>query len=191
MPAEVSVLAVCGSRRDESKTRVALETALESAADCGARTVMADLDAYELPPFDPGARAAGDGPRFRREVEAADAVLLGTPNYHDSYSGVLKNALDYCKREEFADTTVGLLEVAGGRYPGSAMADLRGVCRILEAWVLPTQVAVPRSQETVTGERIVDGEIRERVRDLGREVVAYAGVAGDRRTAGTARTDAD
>jgi len=103
-------------------------------------------------------------------------VLLATPNYHGSYSGSLKNALDHCGREEFADTTVGLLEVAAGSFPGSALRHLRTVSRTLHAWPLPTQVAVPNSHSLVAEDGVTDDDVAQRLRRLGRELAEYAGV---------------
>jgi NAD(P)H-dependent FMN reductase len=170
------VVALCGSLRDESKTRIALGEALAAAREAGATTELVDLRAYDLPDL-----YAEDGPvpaaeELRETVAAADSVLLGTPNYHGSFSGVLKNALDYCRRDDFEETTVGLLEVAGGEFPGSALAHLRTVSRTLNAWTLPTEVAIPRSSSTVSADGIDDDAVAERTRTLGRELVRYAGV---------------
>jgi len=100
--------------------------------------------------------------------------VLGTPNYHGSYSGTLKDALDHLGRDEFAGATVGLLEVAGGSYPGSAIAHLREVARTLNAWTLPVEVAIPSSHLTVGADGIVDDDVAVRVETLGRDVVDYA-----------------
>ncbi|MFC6953258.1 NADPH-dependent FMN reductase [Halorubellus litoreus] len=171
-----TVVAVCGSRRDASKTKVVLRAALAAARDRGADTRLVDLDAYDLPPFDADAPDVGDATTLREVVAGADAVLLGTPNYHGSYSGVLKNALDYLGRDEFGGKTVGLVEVAGGRFPGSALAHLRTVARTLNAWTLPVEVAVPSSHSTVRADGIADDDVAERVEALGTDVVEYARV---------------
>lgn len=171
-----TVVALCGSRRDASKTKVVLRAALSAARDRGADTRLVDLDAYDLPAFDADATDAGDATTLRDVVGSADAVVLGTPNYHGSYSGVLKNALDYLGRDEFAGQTVGLVEVAGGRFPGSALAHLRTVARTLNAWTLPVEVAVPSSHSTVRAGEIVDDDVAGRVAALGRDVVDYARV---------------
>jgi NAD(P)H-dependent FMN reductase len=139
------VLAICGSLRDESATRVALSVALEEAASTGASTELLDLRQFDLPPLDADrdAEGQGDGRRLLAAVADADALLLGTPVYHGSYSGVLKNALDYCGFDEFEHTTVGLLAVAGGAFPVTALEHLRSVGRALNAWVMPLDL-LPR-----------------------------------------------
>lgn len=176
MTTDVHVVALCGSRRDDSKTRTACRTALDAAGETGASTALLDLREFDLPPLDPDDGDAGDAPDLRAAVDEADAIVLGTPNYHGSYSGVLKNALDYLGRDEFEGKTVGLVEVAGGSFPKPAMAHLRGVCRTLNAWTLPLEVGVPRSSETVSADGIADEAVRRRVRRLGRQTARYAGV---------------
>jgi NAD(P)H-dependent FMN reductase len=176
---DTTVVAVAGSLRDRSYTRRALRVALSGAADAGASTEMLDLREYDLPTLNPDDDVPPDAVRFTDAVDAADSVLLGTPTYHGSYSGVLKNALDYCGFEEFEHTTVGLLAVAGGAFPVTGLEHLRSVCRALNAWVLPHQAAVPRARGAFEGEEIVDESIAERVRVLGRRSVEYATIAPD------------
>lgn len=174
---EPKVVAICGSLRDNSRTRTALKEALAASEEAGATTQLVDLRNYELPNLNAVETDIPDAKKLRETVDCADSVLLGTPNYHGSYSGALKNTLDYCSREEFGGTTVGLLEVAGGKFPGSALIHLRTVSRMLRAWTLPTEVAIPDSTSTVDGNRIRDSSIAERTHQLGRELALYAGVA--------------
>lgn len=175
--AEPHVVAVCGSNRDESKTRTALREALSAARTAGATTELIDLREWDLPTFDADNRAVGDSEELRRTIREADALLLGSPTYHGSYSGLLKNALDYCGFDEFEETTVGLLEVAAGDFPGGALRHLREVCRTLRAWTMPHEVAIPSSHSTVTDGEITDEDLRERVQELGKSIVRFAGVA--------------
>lgn len=170
------VAALNGSLRDASKTRIVLEAALESAAESGARTSLLDLREYQLPAYDPDTREPADVATLSRTVADAEAVVLGTPNYHGSYSGVLKNTLDYLGRDEFEGTTVGLVEVAGGEFPGPALEHLRRVARTLNAWTLPLEVGVPSSHETVGRQGIRDESVQARVEEFGRELARYAGV---------------
>ncbi|WP_336023124.1 NADPH-dependent FMN reductase [Halobellus salinisoli] len=175
----VDVVAVCGSLRDESYTRRALERALDGVRDAGGTGEVLDLRAYDLPVFDADRDTQGDSAAVVRRIREADAVLLGTPMYHGSYSGVLKNALDYCGFDEFEGKTVGLLAVAGGGFPVSALEHLRSVCRALDAWVLPHQAALPNVSKRFDGDDIVDEGLDERVRVLGRRVVEYARIEPD------------
>lgn len=179
MPPDIEprVVAICGSLRDSSQTQVALKEALTAAKDIGATTELINLKNYELPSLNAVDGDVPDARTLRRSIKQADSVLVGTPNYHGSYSGALKNALDCCSRNEFGGTTVDLLEVAAGDFPGSALIHLRTVSRTLRAWTLPTEVAIPDSSSVVDENRITDAEIANRTHRLGRELALYAGVS--------------
>ncbi|MGB9955708.1 NADPH-dependent FMN reductase [Haloferax prahovense] len=170
------VVAICGSLRDHSYTRLALEHALAGASAAGGTTELVDLREYDLPPLDADYDEQGDSAELRRVVDGADAVILGTPVYHGSYSGVLKNALDYCGFDEFGEKTVGLLAVAGGSFPVTALEHLRSVCRSLNSWVLPHQVAIPRVSSSFDGDDLASEDLRKRVERLGRDAVVYANI---------------
>jgi NAD(P)H-dependent FMN reductase len=174
-----NVVGVVGSLRDESYTRVAIQRALEAAEDAGGTTELLDLRESDLPVFDADDRDAGDAPEVTRRIRDADSILLGTPVYHGSYSAPLKNALDYCGFDEFENKTVGLLAVAGGGFPITALEHLRSVCRALNCWVIPHQAAVPRAREAVQRGTIIDDGIDERVARLGEEAVQYANIEPD------------
>lgn len=132
-----------------------------------------------------------DEAALRAAVDRVDGVVLGTPNYHGSYSEALKDALDHLGRDEFGGTTVGFLEVAGGEFPGSALTHLREICRTLDAWTLPVEVAVPRSAATVADGGIADEAVAERARRLGTETARYAGVGRYPDAVGAAEPGAD
>jgi NAD(P)H-dependent FMN reductase len=173
---EPHVVALCGSLRDASRTRVVLTEALDAARAAGGTTELVDLRERDLPRLDPDAPTPPDAAALAETVAGADAVLLGTPNYHGSYTGALKDALDHLGRDEFGGATVGLVEVAAGSHPGPALAHLRAVCRTLNAWTVPREVAVPDSHSLVGEDGIADADLTERVRRLGEELVRYAGV---------------
>jgi len=153
--------------------------ALDAADAAGASTELVDLRALDLPMFDADEDAPGDAAELAATVRAADAILLGTPMYHGSYSSPLKTALDYCGFDEFEDKTVGLLAVAGGGFPVTALEHLRSVCRALDAWVIPHQAAIPKASNAIDDGAFVDDGLAERVRTLGRRAVQYANIEPD------------
>jgi NAD(P)H-dependent FMN reductase len=173
------VVALAGSLRDASYTRLALDVALAEAEEMGADTDCIDLRDLDLSVFDANARDAGDALALKERVRAADSVLLGTPSYHGSYSSVLKTALDYCGFDEFEHTTVGLLSVSGGAFPITPLDHLRSVARALNAWVIPHQAAVPRVSDKFENRELVDESSLDRVATLGRRAVEYATIEPD------------
>jgi len=188
MTRHIQVVAVCGSLASDSVTRVALQEALQAAQTAGAQTTLVDLREYDLPTFDADNQDAGDAPELRDYLRQADAIILGTPMYHGSFSSPLKTALDYSGFDEFENTTVGMLAVSGGSFPTPALDHLRSVMRAFDAWPLPLDVAIPNSHEQVSDGALVEASLRDRVRRLGTEVVQYADVAQYRATASTTPT---
>lgn len=179
MTDQTHVVAICGSLRDESYTRRALGHVLESASEHGASTALLDLRDYDLPVFDADERDAGDAETLREEIRDAETVVLGSPMYHGSYAAPLKNALDYCGFDEFEETTVGLLGVSGGSFPTGTLDHLRAVCRALNAWVIPHQVAIPSAHDQFDDDAFVDESLAERAAVLGRRAVEYARIEPD------------
>ncbi|MEF8840587.1 MAG: NADPH-dependent FMN reductase [Haloarculaceae archaeon] len=176
---DTHVVAIPGSLRERSYTRLATRRALAAAESRGARTDPIDLRELDLPVYDGDAGEAGDAGELTRRVREADSVLLATPVYHGSYSAPLKNALDYCGFDEFEHTTVGLLAVAGGSFPTSALEHLRSVSRALNAWVLPHQAALPNVSSRFEDGELVDGTMADRVDTLGVRLVEYADIQPD------------
>ena len=177
----VRVVAICGSLREHSYTRLALGRALEAATDAGAETELLDLREFELPLFDAdvGRENAGDAAELAAAVREADSVILGSPMYHGSYSSPLKTALDYCGFEEFEDKTVGLLAVSGGSFPVTTLEHLRSTCRALNAWVIPHQVAVPNAHSAFSDGEVKTEGLEERIETLGWRAVDYANIEPD------------
>ncbi|WP_247003536.1 NADPH-dependent FMN reductase [Halosolutus gelatinilyticus] len=181
-----SVLAVSGSLREDSYTRTALRYVLRAAAEAGADTRMLDLREYDLPVYDPDVDDQGDGEEVKRLAREADAIALGTPVYHGSYSGALKNFHDYCGFDEYEDTTVGLLATAGGGSYGSTLDHLRITVRGVHGWVLPHQVGLRNASgkfeadpDAIGGRRFRDPNLQKRVEKLGRMLVEYAFIEPD------------
>lgn len=181
---EITVAGICGSLRDESKSRVALRVALDAAEERGADTDLIDLRDLDLPMFDADTDDAGDAAELTRRVRDADAIVIATPMYHGSYAAPLKNAIDYCGFDEFENKTVGLLAVSGGSFPITALEHLRSVMRALDAWVLPYQAAVPNSGQNVSFDdsgngSFEDDKFAERIATLGERVVQYGDIQPD------------
>lgn len=177
MAQNTHVVALCGSLASDSVTRVALREVLAAAHAAGAHTTLVDLRDYDLPTFDADKQAAGDAPALRRQLRKADAMAIGTPMYHGSFSSPLKTALDYSGFDEFEETTVGVLAVSGGSFTKPALDHLRTVLRALDAWPLPKGVAVPDSHSQVNDATLVDESLRDRVKRLGTELVQYADIS--------------
>jgi len=80
------------------------------------------------------------------QLHQADAFVLVTPEYHGSFSGVLKNALDYFWAE-FAQKPIGVAAASAGKLGGiNASTQLQHVILSLRAFTLPTKLLVSEVQ---------------------------------------------
>jgi NAD(P)H-dependent FMN reductase len=169
---------LAGSLRPESVTRKAVLYALRGVEEEGAKASLLDLEGYDLPFLgreseDSNAKAVRS---FRAALRGSDGMILGSPEIHGSFSGVLKNALDLAGSDEFEGKMVGLVGVAGGTMGATeTLSDLRNVGRSLHAWVVPTQVSIGDSDEAFDpGGSPVDREVGKRLMEVGRQVAHFA-----------------
>jgi FMN reductase len=175
----VVVVGLVGSLRPGSYTRLSVQLALEGAVELGAAIRLIDLRDYALP-FCDGSKDESHYPpdvaQLRQDVRSATGLVIGTPEYHGGYSGVLKNALDLMGFSEFEGKTIGLLGVSGGRMGAAhALAGLRTASRSLRAWVLPSEVSIPQvSQQFDPNGLLKDADLAQRIKDLGRQVARFA-----------------
>ncbi len=115
-----TLLLICGALRQGSFNRKLLAAA---GRHWPGDTVMADLD---MPLYNGDVEEADGIPeaaaRIKRQIEAAAAVAISTPEYNQSISGVLKNALDWVSRGEgnpLRDKPVAIMSATAGRAGGA------------------------------------------------------------------------
>ena len=174
---EIKVVAISGSLRTSSYTEMALKVALQGAAETGAQTTLLNLRDFDLGFAGLEEAPPGSGIiRLSHAVRRAQGILLGTPEYHGSFSGVLKNALDLMGFEEFEGKMIGLVGVSAGRMGAfDALNTLRSVGRALHAWVVPEQVSIPEASKIFSeAGGLNDPETAKRLRHLGSRVAEFA-----------------
>ncbi len=158
---------------------MAVNTALQGSSDAGAKTKLIDLQDYELIFCDgkeDETKYPGDVFRLRSDVREAEGIILGTPEYHGSFSGILKNTLDLMGFDEFEGKMVGLVSVSGGVMGGlEAASSLRNICRALHSWVIPEQAVIPEAWKAFQdNDKLIDPALEERVRKVGQQVARFA-----------------
>jgi chromate reductase len=164
-----NVLGISGSLRAASFNTAALRAAQEVAPE-GIRVNIADLS--EIPNYNEDIRSAGmPAPvvRLREQIAAADALLIATPEYNFSFSGPLKNAIDWASRppdQPFDGKAVALMGASAGRL-GTARAQyhLRQVFVFLNCYIVnKPEVMIGSASESFDDDgRLVDEKIRELV----------------------------
>lgn len=192
MAAPLEIVVLAGSPRGRSYTRSLARHISGVLQRDGARVGLIDLHETPLPPLDLELRGrAGNHPdagvaMLQRLAAAADAYVLASPTYHNSYTGVLKNALDYLSIRDFRYRPVGL--VGHGGRSTQAVDHLRQVVRGVLGVSIPTQVCTRESDFAAEpGEAgfygVVDTDILQRIERFARELLLFAEHLRDLRSA--------
>jgi len=175
----IKVLGICGSMRSASATAKTVQLALLGAEEAGAEVEFYDIADHDLP-FCDGRDDESTYPEsvhvFRQKIRDSQGIILGTPEYHNSMTGALKNALDLCSFEEFEHKMIGVIGVAGGSMGAiNSINHLRTVMRGIGAWVVPHQVSVAHSDDMfLANGGLRDRAMEERLKKLGVDVTKFA-----------------
>lgn len=170
----VKIVGIGGSLRAGSYSQLALNVAADRAAALGAQVEVLDLRSLDLP-FCDGENDYRQYPgveKLRNAVKEADGLILATPEYHGSVSGVLKNALDLMSFEHLDGKVVGSISVLGGQANSNALNDLRTILRWVHAWVIPEQIAIGQAWKAFNSEgKLLDEKLSDRFEDFARSLV--------------------
>lgn len=145
------IVGLGGTIRPGSSTEKALMCALSRAEALGAETrLLGGQFLGALPIFDPRPCAStGEQRELAEAIRAADGVIVASPGYHGSISGVIKNALDTLEltrddeRPYLSAKPVGTIITADGwQAAGTALMALRAIIHALRGWPTPFGAAL-------------------------------------------------
>src|SRR5690554_1521029 len=123
---------IAGSNRQRAVSTGILRYIERKLQAKGIRVSFTDLGVVRLPLFSPDSDAVPpQADRLIASVDRADGLVLGTPEYHGSISGSLKNALDYLDNCHVEGKPVLAVSAAGGRLGVSSLIHLQGIVRNL------------------------------------------------------------
>lgn len=149
------ILAISGSLRIESFNRKALQIAKKIASELGADVQEMDLKTLALPVFNQDLRAHGFPESvaiFKLAIEAADVLLIATPEYNHSIPGPLKNAIDWAsdKTNPFSGKVAAVFGASTGLFGTlRSQLHLRQVLTALNVDLVPQpQVFIRSADET-------------------------------------------
>jgi FMN reductase len=144
------ILGLGGTTRPKSSSELALRAALRAVERSGGRTELLAGPDLALPLYAPeslerDARAV----RLIELLRLCDGVIIASPGYHGSISGMLKNALDYAEdlsrdAAPYLDgRPMGCIACAyGWQATGSTLNGLRSIAHALRAWPTPLGIAI-------------------------------------------------
>jgi FMN reductase len=182
VPKTLTIVGLGGSLASNSKSRAALQSALEGAAAAGADTRLLDVRRLNLPMYNPDDDEPTEEAAWLIEsCYAADGLLWSSPMYQGSISGALKNALDWLhllgdRDPPFLhDKVIGLMSVAGGTQGLQAINTMEFATRALRGWAVPYVVPVATAARVFDrAGRIQDQAVELQLKTLGEEVVRVA-----------------
>ncbi len=178
------IIVLSGSLRRDSYNRKLVRIAAEGARAAGVEVVEIDLADYAIPLFSEDLEALEGAPAGVRDLKSlfrnARGILLASPEYNGSISGVLKNAIDWISRPDsdvdsppaFSGKVVGLMSASPGGLGGlRGLNHVRDIFTALGSLVLPGQVAVPAAYNAFDEHgKLNDSAQTDRVQAIGQEV---------------------
>lgn len=178
------ILAFAGSTRSGSYNKRLVHIAAMAAEAVGAQVTLVDLRDYPMPLYDGDLEAAQGIPEralaFKELMRGHRGLLLASPEYNSSISGVLKNSIDWVSRPTegevplagFRGKVVSLMSASPGALGGlRGLVHVRAILGNLGCIVLPDQVALPAAHQAFDESgRLVDAERHAAVQALGRNV---------------------
>jgi len=143
----MNVTLLLGSIRNGRKSDRIAYYLEEKLKHHGVNAEVIDLMGTSLPLMQ---ERVGYDPQLPQEVQAvserlhqADALIFISPEYHGSFSGVLKNAVDYFWNE-FSKKPIGVVAISAGKFGGiNASSQLQHLVLSLGAFPMPTKLLVP------------------------------------------------
>jgi FMN reductase len=177
------IVGVGGTTRSGSTSERALQFALGKARDLGADTELLAGPEILLPIYAPETPERNATARhFVAVLRRAHGIIVASPGYHGSLSGLIKNALDYAEdmREDrlpyFEGRAVGLIACAfGWQATGSTLNALRSIVHALRGWPTPLGVAINTSDGGFDKENIgASAATGNQLTILAQQVVQFA-----------------
>ncbi|MEO9599193.1 NADPH-dependent FMN reductase [Parasphingorhabdus sp.] len=177
------ILGLGGTTSPVSSTEVALSISLEAAAAAGAETELFGSDRLmALPHYrsDP-AGLNQTGKDLVALVRRADGLILSSPGYHGTVSGLVKNAIDYIEETSSDDRIyldglpIGLIVTAyGWQAVGSTLAALRSIVHSLRGWPTPLGVGINASGGMFSDGVCTDDGVNEQLKLVAQQVMLRA-----------------
>ena len=172
----ISIVAIGGAVRPGNYTMKALRLVADELARHDKVSVeIVDPAALHLSP--PGVDLSmPDSKLLREKVQRATGVVLATPEYHGSFSSVIKLVVENLGFPSvLAGKPVALLGVAAGQLGAvKSLESLAGVCLHVGAIVLPGSTSVADVQKVFDADgRCLDAGVEKRIRRVATGLLDY------------------
>lgn len=163
LPGKPTILAFAGSTRTDSYNKKLVKIAAHGAEVAGANVTYLDLRDVPMPLYDGDLEERDGLPQnartFKDLLLGHQGLLIASPEYNSSMSGVLKNAIDWASRPVegeaplacFKGKVCSLMSASPGALGGlRGLIPVRSMLGNIGVIVLPDQVAVSKAHEAFT-----------------------------------------
>jgi FMN reductase len=177
------IVGLGGTQRSGSSSEAALRTALTAARDAGCEVECFSAERLELPLYNPGdSRRTPAAEALVESLRRASGVILASPGYHGTISGMVKNAIDYVEDMVHDETRtyldglpVGCIAVAyGWQAAVNTLTALRDVVHALRGFPTPYGAAINASTSPFDGGQCTDDAVRAGLMTVGDQVASFA-----------------
>jgi FMN reductase len=172
----IRIVAIKGSVRPGNYTSKALALVTDEIEKHAEATLEVIDPARMNLPLPGAAEETPDAEKLQAAVSQATGVILSTPEYHGSYSSVIKLVLENLGfPSALSGKPVALLGVAAGQIGAVKSTEhLRSVCSHVGALVLPGPVSVAGVQDLFDDDgRCLDKRVERRIRKLATSLIDY------------------
>lgn len=176
------LLVFAGSTRAQSHNRRLAQVAADIAREAGAPVTHIELADFELPLYNADLEARGTPAaaiRLKELFHAHPAWVICSPEYNGSYTGLLKNTIDWVSSpvkgdpewgdglKPFAGKVVGLLSASPGGLGGlRSLSHLTPLLLNLQCWLTPRQFALARAGEAFDASGLLAEPARQGVKGV-------------------------
>lgn len=177
------IVGIGGTARPQSSTEQALDLTIAASEEAGARVkLFGSTTLVSLPHYlTSEAQASAIGSELIDSVRAADGLILASPGYHGSISGLVKNAIDYLEetvndaRAYLDGVPVGLITTGyGWQATVSTLGTLRSIVHALRGWPTPLGAAINVSGGIFRDGMCLDAGVNAQLKLVGKQVVEFA-----------------
>jgi NAD(P)H-dependent FMN reductase len=164
----MNIVIISGSTRPERKShQVALEVLNRVSKRDIITSALIDIKEYNLPNLDYVYKnhpsPTEQMKELSRTIANSDGIIIVTPEHNGSYSGALKNTLDFFFGE-FSKKVIGVVSVSAGKFGGvRAAMDLQKLILVLGGYPIPRFMTTPEVQNVFKDGALVDEAFGKRM----------------------------
>ena len=167
----MKIVIISGSVRKGRKShQVSLELQKRFILNGQEQTEVIDLAESQLPVLEDEQFQTHPSPTaamidIHHKLDDADAIIFLSPEYHGSYTGALKNAVDYYW-SEFQKKPIGVVATSSGKFGGiNTSTQLQQLVLSLGAYPMPFKLLAPNVQHAFSEKGILMDETFSKTMD--------------------------